>query len=158
MIASRVNLKSKDQTGAAMYKMTKETAPDLLKINVIYKGKKRNLGKMPLITFFDFVRNIKYRVDPKPREILARPFHSVKNRKSGIDCKKKAILIGAWAELKKIPWRFVATSKRPDKRLHHTYTEYNLSGKWCPMDATYKNYLPCMKKQNTKKVILRGAA
>lgn len=149
-------LKNKDQTASAMYRLTKRTAHDLMAIPVLYKGKATRLGKLPLVAFFDFVRTIPYRIDPKPREIVSRPAHSIRFKHAGLDCKKKAILMGSWAFLRGTPWRYVASSKRPDRRLHHTYAEYKMGGKWLPMDATYPHYTPAMKKELTAKTILRG--
>lgn len=55
----------------------------------------------------------------------------------GGDCDDKAILLGCILERKGIPYRFVVTSSKPDKSLHHIYLEVLVEGQWLPFDATY---------------------
>lgn len=144
MIANTINLKDKRQTAAGMYKLVDTTSADL-----------SGLDKMPLLDFYDFVKNIPYRQDKKPREIIARPKHLLKYRRSGLDCKKKAILIASWAKRNNVPFRFVATSRRPTKKIHHVYPELKIADRYIPVDATYNTNRINEKKQLTAYQILK---
>ncbi|RQW04078.1 hypothetical protein EH223_08535 [candidate division KSB1 bacterium] len=152
----RAPLKNKDQTGSAMHKMTRATAGDLRRMKFQYNGKVITGYDLPLRAWFDFVRCIPYRADPKPREIIARPAHIARFCGLGADCKKKAIMIAAWLQAHDVPWRFVASSRRRDKKKHHVYPQGKISGDWLTLDATYKHYYPGMRKKNTAEEILKG--
>lgn len=47
------------------------------------------LHKVTILHFFDFIKNIPYRRDQKPKELIIRPLYMLLNRAIGIDCKKK---------------------------------------------------------------------
>jgi hypothetical protein len=66
----------------------------------------------------------------------------------GADCKKKAILIASWFQLREIPWRFVTSSTRKDKRHHHVFVQFDNGAGWINADATY----PRMRIGDIKKV------
>lgn len=145
MQAISQKLNSKNDTARGMYDLVRQTSADI-----------KNLKRLPLSDYFFFVKNIPYRQDRKPREIIARPEHLLKYRSSGLDCKKKAILIGSWAKENKIPFRFVATSRRPSGHIHHVYPELKISGRYIPIDATYSRNRINEKKPITNYVILKG--
>lgn len=86
---------------------------------------------------FDLLKNIPYQADPPDREHLQRPFYTLNEMGEGGDCDDKAIAAGAWAFLRRIPFRFVAVSKSPEKELHHVFVEMYINGKWEPFDPTY---------------------
>jgi len=126
------------QTGRWMYHLAEKYADDL-----------GALGRMPLMEFHSLVRNIPYASDDRAwgdplREVVARPAYILEMLKSqrvtGIDCKKKAILQGAWATSNGVPWELVAMSERPDKEIHHVFPLFRLGGKWVNMDATYARH------------------
>jgi len=137
-------LYGKEQTGAEMYRLVDQTAADI-----------NGLSKIPLCDYFDLIKNIPYRRDIKPREIIARPRHLLKFRNAGLDCKKKSILLASWAKQNKIPFRFVATSKRKDRRVHHVFPQILLSGQYINVDATYPHNRINENKPVTKIIILR---
>lgn len=107
----------------------------------------------PLPVFFDHVKNMAYQRDPKKgKEVLARPGFLLAGLFPAIDCKKKAILIASWLRANHIPYRFIAVSERPDKRIHHVMVQAEDGGKWVNLDATYPNY----KFQEPKPKITRA--
>jgi len=144
MKIKRRRLYGKEQTGAEMYNLVDRTAADI-----------NGLSKVPLCDYFNLIKNIPYRRDIKPREIIARPKHLFKFKNAGLDCKKKSLLIAAWAKQNKIPFRFVATSRRPDKRVHHVFPQILLSGQYINVDATYPYNRINQKKPITNFIILR---
>ena len=94
-----------------------------------------------LQNFFDRVRNIPYRRDVKGIEVTARPkFALLYGDKTGLDCKKKCLLISAFAARNKIPFRIITSSKRPDRRHHHVFPQLRINGQWINADATYSHY------------------
>jgi len=103
------------------------------------------LAKMPLPSFFDKVRSIPYKRDIKGRETVARPSLLLKEFPA-LDCKKKAILMGAWCLANEIPFRFIAVSENPSRRFHHVFLLANFFGQWRPIDATYPHYKLFEKK------------
>ena len=105
---------------------------------------------IPLKAWFDRVRLIPYRRDPHGVEVAARPSHSLRYGPTvGIDCKKKCILMVAWAIKNGVPWRVITSSKRADKRHHHVFPQFLISGKWTNADATYPQYKVGEKKPVT---------
>ena len=102
----------------------------------------RDLGKlasMPLAEFFDYVKKIPYRRDRRGVETVARPGLLLKEFPA-LDCKKKAILICAWARCNGIPYRLVACSERPDKKIHHVFPQIKEADRVRNVDATYPKY------------------
>lgn len=92
----------------------------------------------PLEKFFGYVKNLPYRRDPKNMESIARPALTMQDAFPWRDCDDKAILLGAWCASNFVPFRFVASSKRPDKVLHHVYLEAR-GAKPIILDATYSH-------------------
>lgn len=93
----------------------------------------------PLPLFFDHVRQVPYLRDVKGKEVTARPAF-LGTVFPAIDCKKKAILLASWLRSNFIPYRFIAVSERPDKRIHHVFTQAWNGQKWINLDATYPDY------------------
>lgn len=113
----------------------------------IYKSAKywRDLGSgldTDLKTWFDFVRQIPYREDTEAAEIVGRPKYLLNDElfPRGLDCKKKAVLIGAWLEAHGIPWRLVTVSEKKNKEIHHIFPQAFINGTWKNIDATYEDY------------------
>jgi hypothetical protein len=156
-IAAEV-LRDKRQTGKKMYQLVRNTSNDLDFILTKYKGKLIALSDLPFKYFFDLVKNLPYQRDSRPVELLSRPYYSFALARSGrgLDCKKKAIIVAAWINQNYGPgkYRFVATSNRPDKKITHTFPEVEKNGTWFPVDATYPNAKPFVKKGLTAKEVL----
>jgi len=140
MIQNVVDLHSRNQTGDKMYLLINRYAGDINKIAIKKNGIKKDLNKMSLTEFFNIVRDIPYRKDTAPIEIVARPKYILKLHKLGMDCKKKAILIASYCKLKNIPFRLIASSKKTNRRIHHVFPQIKKNGIWLNVDATYKHY------------------
>ena len=154
MILSATRLKNKDQTGKEMHRLIKQYSSDLNSVYVRKDGKMIPFSSLTLMEAFDIVRLIPYRQDIKPIEVIARPNGILKNAPVGMDCKKKAILIAAYLKERGIPFRLIASSRKPNKRIHHVFPQANIAGKWLNMDATYSNYKPFQLKPVTKAEVL----
>ncbi len=136
------------QTARFMYWLAEKFAGDL-----------GNLSRMSLPEFHAFVARLPYRNDEMAygdpyREVVARPGYILDMAKNdqiqGIDCKKKAILIGAWSKLNGLPWELVAMSEQPNKEVHHVFPLVGLGDQWVNADATYsRNQLGAPKPEIT---------
>jgi hypothetical protein len=113
------------------------------------------LDKLTLKNYYSFIKNIPYRRDQKPVEILLRPKYLLVGKDIGLDCKKKSILMASFCKAKKIQYRFVCVSQRPDKRLHHIFTQVNIGKGWKNADATYSDNKLFQDKQYTKMEIIK---
>jgi len=137
VVAVKSKLESKNQTVAEIARLVKLYANDLSK----FRLRGVPLGELSLRDFFDFVRAIPYRMDKSPVEVVARPEHIIKHGPSiGVDCKKKCVLMLAWARLNGVPARIVTSSKRADRRHHHIFPQVHMNGQWVNVDATYSHY------------------
>lgn len=118
------------QSGKAIYRMAKKYYSDL-----------GGMADTTLNQFYDFVRQIPYVEDAYGEEVIARPLWLLSEKIfPGSDCKKKAVLMGAWAEAHGVPWRLIAVSERPDKMIHHVFPQFKIRGLWENVDATYPEY------------------
>ena len=124
------NLESREQTAARIYESAEY-------INDLGQWLDSSLSQ-----FFNHVKNIPYVEDPEPFELVSRPFYMLHKRFNlkGLDCKKKAVLMGAWLNAHGIPWRLVAVSERPDKLIHHIFIQAFIDGVWKNIDPTYKEF------------------
>jgi len=153
MVVKTERLYGKNQTGRRMYDLIRSTAGDL--DDIFINGV--SASDLPLAKWYTIVKRIPYRIDPVPREIIARPAILAKyGPQVGIDCKKKSCLMAAALERKKIPWRLMSTSRRPDKKVSHVFPQAFLVNRWVNLDATYPFYRPGQPKQVTKAEILKG--
>jgi hypothetical protein len=126
----------------------RQTSDAIKKIIGSYNDDLKNIfvGDVPLSDFglrdfYNFVKNIPFRKDPRPIEIIARPYLIVKHKDLGMDCKKKSVLVGSYCEYNNIPYRLVISSKRGDKKCHHIFVQIEgPDGSWKNVDATYPEY------------------
>jgi len=140
----------KRQTGARMKMLAGRFARDLDGVKVRINGKLKRFSDLNPAEVHEVVRNIPYKRDTEPVEVIARPARLLNGEfERGIDCKKKAVLIGAWAARRGYPYKFVATSKRPDRKFHHVFPVVRLGGEWVNMDATYATMRPGTQKRGT---------
>lgn len=134
-------LHARSLTGRRMYALSRFSG-DLGRVYVRRQRRPVALAKLPLTEYHDFVRRIPYRRDDKPVEVVSRPKYILQCAGGGADCKKKAILLGAWFQARGLrplrQWRFIAVSKRPDREIHHVLPQVLVSGVWRNADATYK--------------------
>ena len=118
-------------TGAEMYRLADTYAGDL-----------GALARMPLQRFHRRIASIPFRTDAQiftgPEEQndegLKRPAMLLKE--PALDCKKKNLLMGAWAKQNGVPFRFVAISEKRNGKIHHVMTQLLLNGQWTNADAT----------------------
>lgn len=129
----------KEMTGEEMNSLVKDCFSDL----------GPSLGDS-LQDWFEKVKNIPYiddfelfGIDGKGpiQEILSRPMYLMNGAIfPSMDCKKKAILIAAWAEGNNVPWRFVAVREEGFSRFHHVFPQLKIAGEWYNCDATMPHY------------------
>jgi hypothetical protein len=115
------------------------------------------LHKLSLKEFYNLVRAIPYQRDQRPIEILIRPGYMIKNKGIGLDCKKKTILMASYmyrSASGPVRFRYVGSSQRPDKRIHHIYLQVLHDGQWKNVDATYPENNIFENKQYTKVELL----
>jgi len=152
-------LTSKKQTGRKMYAIVERFHNDLR--TTFSPDGRVPLADLPMEQFFSLVKNIPYRKDEKPVEVLARPAHILRFARLGMDCKKKNSLMAAFLRCQEsgaypngIPYRFVASSRRADKRVHHVFCQAKLNGHWSTLDPTYAWYEPGAVKEVTYAEVL----
>ena len=123
-----------------MKKLINTFSNDIDKIAVKKNGNVKAIKNMSLFEFFNIVKNIPYRKDTAPVEVISRPAHILKLSKLGMDCKKKSILMCSFCKQKNIPFRLIASSKKINHRIHHVFPQAKINGKWKNIDATYNHY------------------
>lgn len=100
----------------------------------------------PFSAWFRYVSLIPYESDERRFpwrviELVSRPaFLLDRTLFPKIDCKKKAILIGAWARGNGYPFRFLAVSSRGDKEVHHVFPQIDFGNGWVTVDATFPDF------------------
>jgi len=125
----------KEKTGREMYGLVNAFAGDL----GVY-------ASMSFPDFFRFVAGLPYIADDelfrgRVVEVVARPRWLLDGRLvPALDCKKKSILIGAWAKANGFPFRFVAVSHLPNKKIHHVMPQIDFGNGWVNVDATFSNH------------------
>jgi len=154
MIMRSRRLYDKKQTAREMYYLVNKYYNDLEKCKIRLDGKTIPLTELTLCQIFNLVKNIPYRRDTKPVEIVSRPKIIIKNRRFGMDCKKKGILLGAYLKSNNIPYRFTSISRKPSGRIHHVFPQVYINGQWRNLDATYSHYEPFQRKQVTAVEVL----
>ena len=147
---SREPLISKEQTGRKMRALVGRFARDLDSVYVRVGRRRCPFSALTAAQVHKVVREIPYRRDTAPVEVVARPARLLNGEfYSGLDCKKKAQLLAAWAIRNHLPYRFVASSRRPDRRFHHVFPQIRFGREWVNMDATYRYMRPGSRKVGT---------
>lgn len=135
MIVLTQDYDGKEATGREMYRMVSDFWLDVAPFMV-----------WDFPDWFDFVRAIPYVSDDQlfPDqivELLSRPWWLLDPRLfPGMDCKKKAILIACWAYANRCPFRFLAVSEVPSKKIHHVFPQIDFGNGWENCDATFPSY------------------
>jgi hypothetical protein len=148
-------LQSKDQTGHEMHRLINNYYKDIKNIIVEQNGKQVPLSSLPIDQAFNYIKNIPYRQDTRPFEIVARPEISARNQSGGLDCKKKSILMAAYLKSRGIPYRLVASSRKPSGKIHHVFPQMQVGNQWFNLDATYSHYKPGQQKTVTNAEVLK---
>jgi hypothetical protein len=121
-------------------KSAQATAAEMARLAVQYSSDLGEKSSWPLQKIFSYVKNLPYRRDPENTESLARPALSMRPGFPWRDCDDKAIILGAWCAANMIPFRFLASSRRPDKSLHHVFLEAQAGAAPIILDATYPSH------------------
>jgi len=150
----REALHKKEQTAEKMYWLIEAFHTDLEQISLETPSGVKPLSVLSPEEFFDFVRKIPYKRDTRPVEVIARPYYLIKDRKKGLDCKKKSILMGSYFRINGIPFRLIGSSSREDEKIHHVFIQGKIAGKWENFDCTYSHYRPYEIKHVTQAVVL----
>ena len=154
MVLNKQNLYSKNQTGSELKRLASKYRFDLFLYNVKINGRLIPIARLKLRDFFDIIKRIPYVKDRRPVERVKRPILTIIDNKA--DCKKKAIIIAAFCEIKNIKYRFMTISNEPDGKIHHVYVQvFNKRlNKWLNVDSTYDyNKLFEIKKVTNWEVI-----
>lgn len=146
------DLHDKIETGNEMYRLIEEFSDDLKGTFVYLDNTKVPFLDLSLVEAFDVIKDIPYKQDEAPVEVVARPAYI--NNNTGADCKKKAILMSSYLKQKGIDYRLVAVSTSPDRRIHHVFTQGLIDGQWLNLDPTYSNCKPFEEKTVTKFEVL----
>lgn len=137
-------LRSKNQTGRALYSFVERFSGDI-----------GSLSKLSLPEYFNLVKRIPYARDKRGEEWIVRPKLLFKEFPE-MDCKKKSVLMGSYAKENKIPMRFLAVSEMPNKKFHHVFPQFFIRGAWRNVDATYQRFKLFQNKPRlTKAEILK---
>jgi hypothetical protein len=129
----------KELTGRYMYHFATEYASDL-----------GGLKGLSGAAWHDRVKSIPYISDDElfPEEpgriieVVARP-GLLMNRRifPRLDCKKKSILMGAWAAANGRPFCFLAVSELPSREVHHVFPVIDFDGRgFQTADATFPEF------------------
>ncbi len=74
-------------------------------------------------------------------EVVARPAYLLDpSIWPALDCKKKAILVGAWCKKNNVPYVYVASSEYPSREIHHVLPVIFDGNRWVTADATLPGY------------------
>ena len=128
MILKKQNLYDVHQTGAAMRRLAS-----------LYWSDLGPWLQVPFIVYYRHVCALPYVEDPPEQETVSRPLYTLDPFYMPRDCDDKAVLLAAWLHGHGEKVRFVATSTRPDKELHHTFIQ--MQNGLC-LDATYRKNAP----------------
>lgn len=130
MIIKKKNLFSVFQTGQEMRRLASFYCADL--------GRWLDV---PFIVYYRFVCSLPYVPDPPDVETVSRPLFTLNADYAPRDCDDKAVLLAAWLVAHGQKVRFVASSTRKDRELHHTFLQME-NGLF--IDATYKKNENCL--------------
>lgn len=92
-------------------------------------------------TFFNHVCLLPYIPDPADVETISRPAYTLRREYAPRDCDDKAIIIASWLHGHGIKCRFVASSTRPDREVHHVFCQCE-NGVY--LDATFPEHYEMM--------------
>ena len=138
MIKNKVYLKDVYQTGAEMRRLAS-----------MYAGDLGEWLAVPFLAYYKHVCKLPYIPDPVDVETVSRPIYTLNLSYGPRDCDDKAVLLGAWLHAHGEPIRFVASSTRPDQRLHHTFLQMQnglfLDGTY-PKNANFVGFYPFFPK------------
>ncbi len=107
------------------------------------------------LQFYERVRDIPYRGDPDQLEFLQRPAITLSGKGAGGDCDDKAIALASYYSMNRVPFRFVAGSRKVNGPLHHVWVQVYIEGRWVDLDATYAwNEMGVLNGEWPKQVVI----
>jgi hypothetical protein len=134
----------------------KQTAFNMYRIAYAWRDDMAPYASMSMTELFCLLKDLPFNADPDDTELLQRPFYTLNQLGRGGDCDDKAICVGAWCHLNKLPFRFLAVAMSPATELHHVLTEIFYRNRWVEFDPTYAfNVLGRPLKPYTKRLILQ---
>lgn len=128
----------KELTGRYMYQFAENYPEDMAPFR-----------RLPFSVWYGMVRDIPYQSDDelfpdavgRVVEVVARPAYLLdRSIFQSLDCKKKSILIGAWAAVNGCPFCFLAVSENPSREVHHVFPMVDVGYGWETADATLPEY------------------
>ena len=130
-----------------------QTGAEMRRLSVQYNNDLAPFKLFSLPQFFDYLAKLPYISDPNGIEFIQRPAASLSKDARHRDCDCKAIALGAFLYMQQLGkrFRFVATSKKIDRTLHHVLIEWDCGNGCCIyLDATYPKNKMFMAKKYTK--------
>lgn len=104
---------------------------------------------VPFIEFYHHVCNLPYVADPPGVETVSRPAYTLNANYCPRDCDDKAVLVASWWHGNGEPVRFVASSTKPNGRLHHVFCQLGnglFIDSTFPKNAVFLGYYPFFAK------------
>lgn len=114
-----------------------------------YWGDLGDKVRLPLAMWYAEVKGLPYQSDDEifgavpVLEVIARPRELMDRILfPALDCKKKSVLMAAWAEGNSVPWDFLGVIEDENAGdIHHVLVIMRVSGVWIPVDATFVDYV-----------------
>ena len=100
-----------------------QTGAEMRRLCVMYC---KDLGPWLAVPFMQYYRHIcelPYIPDPPGVETVSRPAYTLSGDYAPRDCDDKAVLAAAWWHGRGFPVRFVASSTKPNGKLHHVFCQ-----------------------------------
>jgi hypothetical protein len=119
----------------------RQTGMEMGRIAIQYHADLAPWATWSLSDLCEMIRGHQYRPDPPDREHLSRPIYTLNGWVEYFDCDDRAICVGAWAECRGWPFRFVAAGRPWSDEVHHVYAEVLPPGMdWIYADCTYPHH------------------
>ena len=112
-----------------------QTADEMRRLSCSYCSDLGPWLKVPFYDFYVHVCELPYIDDPVDVETVSRPAFTLQYDYAPRDCDDKSVLLASWMVGNGEAVRFVASSTRPDKMLHHVFVQLK-NGLY--VDATYR--------------------
>ena len=100
-----------------------QTGREMARLTCLYWPDLGRWLDVPFLLLYRHVCHLPYIDDPDDIETVARPAFTLRPDWSPRDCDDKAVICACWWHGHGVPVRFVSTSTRPDKVLHHVFLQ-----------------------------------
>lgn len=123
----------------------RDTVREIFRLAREYCGDVSEYIERPIGEYYRIVKSLSYVADPKGEETVSRPGLLIRPElpdRVYRDCDDKTVLIAAYCEAVKRPYRICIVGQARDKQgkpyPHHVYPEALADwGDWVPLDATF---------------------